>query len=134
MFVIEAPQMALRRLAPDQIQLQVIVGSILGDGRIEGRPGLRQLKVTHARTREPYVRWKYERLGAFACESPRLVAARLEFRTVPHPVFDDLARLGRRALLDLLGPLGMAVWLADLNRLELRTESFLPLQREAMFG
>lgn len=130
--MIELPQVALRRLPPDSVQLQVIIGSLLGDGQVEGRAGLRHLRVNHSRERESYVRWKYERLGAFASSPPRAVETRLELISVPHPVFDDLARLDRAALIELLGPLGLAVWLADLGRLELSAESFLPHQRTAL--
>ena len=58
------------------------------------------------------------------------------FETVRHPLFDDLARLlsnrfSRHDLIErLLQPLGLAVWLSDLGRLELRASAFLPAQRE----
>ena len=58
------------------------------------------------------------------------------FETVSHPLFDDLARLfanrfAKHDMIDrLLRPLGLAVWLSDLGRLELRSSAFLPAQRE----
>ena len=48
---------------------------------------------------------------------------------------NDLARIfatrysRHDAIVRLLRPLGLAVWLADVGRLELRAESFLPQQR-----
>lgn len=120
----------MRRLAPDAVQLQVIVGSLLGDGRIDGAPGSRRLAVGHRR--DAYARWKYERLGAFAEGGPRRVDGRTSFTTIVHPLFDDLARLDRAALIQLVGPLGVAVWLTDLGRIELRLDSFLPEQRAAL--
>ena len=51
------------------------------------------------------------------------------------PLFDDLATLvaaprGRARLMrELLGPLGLAVWMSDAGRFELRAELFLPRQR-----
>jgi len=58
------------------------------------------------------------------------------FETVSHPLFDDLARLlsnrfSRHDLIArLLRPLGLAVWLSDLGRLELCASAILPAQRE----
>jgi hypothetical protein len=54
---------------------------------------------------------------------------------VSHPLFDDLARLfanrfARHDVIErLLRPLGLAVWLSDVGRLELRANAFLPAQR-----
>jgi len=128
--VLERPDTALRRLAPDPVQLQVIVGSLLGDGRITGRLGHRQLNIAHQR--HTYARWKYERLGSLAAGWPVRVADLTQFTTIAHPVFDDLAGLDRASLLALTGPLGLAVWLTDLGRIELRLDTFLPAQQAAL--
>ena len=122
--------MAMRRLTPDPVQLQVIVGSLLGDGRLTGPSGARHLSVAHRL--DGYARWKHDRLGAFAAASPVRTEGLTSFATIAHPLFDDLAHLDRAALLGLAGPLGIAVWLADLGRLELRLDSFLPDQRAAL--
>jgi hypothetical protein len=115
----------------------VILGSMLGDGRLIGLPQQRRLRIVHGAKRSDYVLWKYERLGPFAAETPRDYEGRLVgFETVSHPLFDDLARLfesrfGRHDAIDrLLRPLGLAVWLADVGRLELNANTFLPAQRE----
>ena len=120
----------MRRLTPDPVQLQVIVGSLLGDGRLTGPSRRRQLTVVHRR--DAYARWKHDRLGAFAAAAPVRAAGLTSFATVAHPLFDDLGELDQAGLLDLAGPLGIAVWLADLGRLELRLDSFLPDQRTAL--
>lgn len=122
--------MAMRRLTPDSVQLQVILGSLLGDGRLTGRIGARQLAVAHRR--DGYARWKHDRLGAFAVASPVRTAGLTTFATIEHPLFDDLGTLDRAGLLRLVGPLGIAVWLTDLGRLELRLDSFLPEQHAAL--
>ena len=100
-------------------------------------PRQRQLRIAHREGRRNYVLWKYERLGPFAADAPREYEDGLVgFETVSHPVFDDLARLlgnrfARQDLIErLLQPLGLAVWLADVGRLELRASAFLPGQRE----
>ena len=110
---------------------------MLGDARLIGLPRERRLRIAHCAQRRDYVLWKYERLGPFAAETPTDYEGGLVgFETVRHPLFDDLARLfanrfARHDVIDrLLRPLGLAVWLADLGRLELRASTFLPAQRE----
>ena len=122
--------MALRRLSPDPVQFQVILGSLLGDGRLVGVSRQRRLRVAHRAERGDYVLWKYDRLGPFPAESPREYEAGLfGFETVSHPLFDDLSTLSRKRLVELIAPLGLAVWMTDVGRLELRADAFLPAQR-----
>ncbi len=145
----EHPGQVARRLPPDAVQLQVILGSLLGDGRLEGPAGERRLRIAHRAERADadYVRWKYERLGALVAAPPEARNGLLSFTTVAHPLFDELAvRLSlepcgsqppkrpRREALALLAPLGLAVWLTDLGRLELRADAFLPTQRTAVLA
>ena len=124
-------------MSPDPVQFQVILGSLLGDGRLVGVPRQRRLRIAHRVERGDYVLWKYDRLGPFPRESPRACEGGLfGFETVSHPLFDDLARLlssrfARHDVIErLLRPLGLAVWLCDVGRLELRAHAFLPAQRE----
>jgi len=133
----EHPLQVRRRLVPDEAQVQILLGSLLGDARIEGAPGDRRVRIAHRAERADYVWWKYERLTVFAEAPPVPLADRLiGFRTIAHPLFDDLAplfashRAGRsRVVRDLLAPLGLAVWMTDVGRLELRPALFLPAQR-----
>jgi hypothetical protein len=133
--VVEHPRIALRRIPPDPVQFQVIFGSLLGDCRLVGLPRQRRLHIAHSDRRTDYVRWKYDRLGAFAADAPEVRAGLAQFETVTHPLFDDLARIFANrhsrhdAIVRLLRPLGLAVWLADVGRLDLRSESFLPQQQ-----
>lgn len=132
----EHPERVRRRLVPDDAQVQIILGSLLGDARIEGRAGERHMAVSHRSDRADYVRWKYERLATFAAHPPIAYGERVGFRTIAHPLFDDLAPIfdgGRaersRVVRELLAPLGLAVWMTDVGRLELRADLFLPTQR-----
>ena len=133
--MVEHPRLALRRIPPDPVQFQVIFGSLLGDCRLVGVPRRRRLRIAHSGKRSDYVRWKYDRLGAFAADPPELRDGLAQFETITHPLFDDLARIfatrysRHDAIVRLLRPLGLAVWLADVGRLELRAECFLPQQR-----
>jgi len=122
------PDTARRRLSPDPVQFQVILGSLLGDARIVGGPFDRRLAIAHQRGRAAYVWWKYDRLGGLAGAAPAERDGRLSFTTIAHPLFDDLSTLSRKRLVELIAPLGLAVWMADLGRLELRADSFLPAQ------
>lgn len=136
----EHPDVVRRRIVPDEVQLQVILGSLLGDATIEGRRGARRLRIGHRADRYAYARWKYERLGSLAALPPRISCGRAVLETIAHPIFDDLAgllrvdadgvpRVRRSAVLDRLAPLGLAVWLTDLGRLDLRPDAFLPDQQ-----
>ena len=133
--MVEHPRLALRRIPPDPVQFQVIFGSMLGDCRLVGLPRQRRLRIAHRDKRSDYVSWKYDRLGAFAGDAPELRDGLAQFETIIHPLFDDLARIfatrysRHDAIVRLLRPLGLAVWLADVGRLELRAGSFLPQQR-----
>ena len=123
------PRTVLRRLSPDPVQFQVILGSLLGDGRIVGGPFDRRLTISHPQARASYVWWKYDRLGALAASAPAERDGRLSFTTIAHPLFDDLSTLSRKRLVELIAPLGLAVWTTDVGRLELRADAFLPAQR-----
>jgi hypothetical protein len=134
--VVEHPARAIRRVPPDPVQFQVVLGSLLGDGRLIGLPRDRRLRIAHRAVRRDYVVWKYERLSSLAAAAPTAYGGDLiGFETVSHPLFDDLARLFSNrfarhdAIERLLRPLGLAVWLSDVGRLELRADVFLPAQR-----
>ena len=122
------PERVRRRLVPDPVQMQIILGSLLGDACLEGVRGARRMHVSEVEERADYVRWKYERLAPFADEAPVLASGRVGFRTIPHPIFDDLEPLlarHRAKVRQMLSPLGIAVLMTDAGRLELRPEIFL---------
>ncbi len=124
--MVEHPEIAICRIPPDPVQFQVMLGSLLGNGQLVGLPRQRRLRIAHRVERHGYVMWKYDRLGPFAAAAPAPRAGGLVgFETASHPIFDDLARVfaNRR-------PLGLAVWLCDVGRLELDANAFSPAQRE----
>ena len=108
--------------------MQIILGSLLGDAYLGGDRGARRMHLSDVAERADYVWWKYKHLATFADEAPAVVGTRIGFRTISHPIFDDLTPLlaQRRArITKLLSPLGLAVWMTDAGRLELRPEIFL---------
>ncbi len=137
MYVAEHPERVRRRLVPDAVQVQVILGSLLGDARIEGEAGERRMRVVHGIADADYAWWKYDRLGAFAAHAPVPCGGTLGFVTIAHPLFDDLAPffstrvgttyVGARGLVrELLAPLGLAVWMTDRGRVRLSLDLFVP--------
>ena len=98
---------------PDEAQVQIILGSLLGDARIEGGAGARRLSISEAAPRERYVWWKYERLAALADEPPMTRDGRVSFRTIAHPLFDEVIALPRRRVAGLLTALGRSVRRTD---------------------
>ena len=73
--MVEHPRIAFQRVPPDPVQFQVILGSLLGDGRLVGLPRQRRLRIAHRAVRRDYVLWKYERLGAFSAGVPMRMRA-----------------------------------------------------------
>lgn len=135
------PDDVCRRIAPDEVQIQVILGSLLGDGVLVGRRGARRLRIVHGGDRIAYASWKHDRLGSLAAGPLRLEGDQVWFDTIPHPIFDDLAplfyagatpfaekRIRREPVLARLAPLGLAVWMSDVGRSQLRADLFLPGQ------
>jgi hypothetical protein len=135
--VVLHPDIVRRGIVPDDAQVQIILGSLLGGARIEGDAGGRRLLVAHRVERERYLWWKYERLPSLAGDPPGLVDGTIAFRTIAHPLFDDLAplfaddarRQRSRVVRELLAPLGLAVWMTDAGRVELRADLFVPTKR-----
>ena len=128
----EHPERVRRRLVPDAVQVQIILGSLLGGARIEGEAGERRMRVTHDVSVAGYVWWKYDRLAEFAAAAPRIDGHTIGFETIAHPLFDDLAPifLGHAApaqlVRDHLAPLGLAVWMSDRGRVRFSADLFVP--------
>ncbi len=131
------PDEVRRRIAPDEVQVQVILGCLLGDAVLLGRAGARRMRVVHAVDRAAYAAWKVDRLGVLVALPLAREAERVWFETIPHPLFDDLApffygpegkRVDRQRVLDRLAPLGLAVWMSDLGRTRIAPDLLLPSQ------
>ncbi|MGH2377447.1 MAG: hypothetical protein ACRDGT_03125 [Candidatus Limnocylindria bacterium] len=126
-------------MAPDEVQTQIILGSLLGDATLFGPAGKRRLSVVHSMTRLAYASWKHDWLGSLVAMPLRSDGDLVWFETIAHPLFDDLApcfergqdgvpRIRRERVLPRLAPLGLAVWMSDVGRSRLHPSAFLPGQ------
>jgi hypothetical protein len=105
--------------------MQIILGSLMAEARLVGGPRERYMTFSEPIEREAYLWWKYERLAVFAEAPPISRGRRIGFRTIAHPLFDDLVPLldrPRGTGSHLLTHLGLAVWMTDLGRLDLRRD------------
>lgn len=115
-------------------QLQAIVGGLLGDACIfrikdknNGKLYNARLLFNHCLAQEEYLKWKYSLLGDLCNKPVRRVkqtgygagslACRVESRCSPvlnpfYDLFDKPKRVTRKAL-NLLDPLGLAIWYMD---------------------
>ena len=127
-----ATQLSLR-------QMELLVGSMLGDGTLLRTTRGYCFRVHHGLAQRDLVDWKYNILQRFVRTAPRgCGAAGYYFRTVSHDTFADLRALfydGRRKIVPIdfveeyLSPFAMAVWIMDDGardgrQLRLNTQSF----------
>ncbi len=130
------PSADLRKIPLTPEQDQVVAGSLLGDGYINGHanradPGY-HLVIGHGYKQRAYLEWKKAKLAPFITRDEPDVRTQLPeshspgamfylYRTISHPVFAEYKRLfypeGKRRLsqemLDRLGYPGLAIWIMD---------------------
>ena len=100
-----------RRMAPDTRQVQVLLGTLLGAGRLVAADAgvcfVLSLRVRH----RWLVDWTYERLAPLV-PAPRERRGRVEIRSDPHPAFGEVAvtLARRRALRRSLGAEALWLW------------------------
>jgi recombination protein RecA len=112
---------------PTSEQLQIILGSLLGDGSVSnGKKGdyicQSQFAVSHGPKQKPYLFWKYKKLSDLCSSEPKELAdGKWRFRSFHHPFFSELRKKwyprGKKilniSLLESITPLGLAVWYMD---------------------
>lgn len=111
------------------IQIDLIVGSMLGDGHIDKRETQPIFIVSHAENQKDYLYWKYEILKDL-CNIPPTYqdGGKVKFKGNPKEytkqgshrictrVYDSLLpfrEMGRRELMDSLNAFSLSVWLLD---------------------
>jgi recombination protein RecA len=105
-----------------EVQHDIVVGSLLGDGAMRCKANA-LLEVNHSARQRRYVEWKYRSLAEFVRTPPRARngnGGRVAYRFVTRslPVFTPYFRLfygeGKKRVPELeLSPLALAVWFMD---------------------
>jgi hypothetical protein len=75
-----------RRHTPDAGQVQVVLGALLGRGRLVAEGGDMHLVVVLGERHAWLADWTYRRIAPLA-PSPLRTHGRILLRSVPHPVF-----------------------------------------------
>lgn len=115
-----------KSLTPEQVQ--VVIGTMLGDGYIPRTNGRHTfMRISQCLAQEAYVVWKMEilgpwmRAGGIRYEVNKRWNVQLAACTYNHPVFDHYREMfypdGHKhvsiEILNMLEPLGLAVWFMD---------------------
>lgn len=115
-----AKRMRLRSLS--DLQLDLVIGSLLGDGYLVKTTRGYAFRVNHGLNQAPYVDWKYEILASFVRTKPKKSGRCYYFRTISHPAFADLKTkfykgqnktVAVELLKERLNPFIVAVWIMD---------------------
>lgn len=110
------------------IQREILVGLLLGDGHLEtqNQGKTYRLKVEHSVAQREYLVWMYEHFKEWTHAAPSLKSKNGKpfscwFTTYSHPILNRYAKLfyrGRQKIVpenlsDFLTPLGLSVWFMD---------------------
>lgn len=118
-----------RDLVPTEEQIQVILGTSLGDGHISLREGhgLPYLSIVHSDAQKEWIEWKYNKLKSLTTKPPRRLTVDdpwrrlfMETRRFPwlqeaHSLLYDSnkKKVVRREMLDTLNEVALACWYLD---------------------
>jgi hypothetical protein len=105
-----------------EVQHQVVVGTLLGDGSMRCKTNA-LLEINHSAKQRAYVDWKYQQLAHLVATRPKQrrgnagrVAYRFVTRSLPAltPYYRLFYKNGRKAAPEVeLAPLTLAVWFMD---------------------
>ncbi len=110
---------------PTKRQLEVIYGSLFGDGHLARRHSKYQnseFEVGHCIKQKEYVEWKYDILKSLCNSGVHRRKNLYRMRTFSHPVFTSLRDIWydhkskkriNKAILERITPLTLAVWYMD---------------------
>ncbi len=141
-----------------KFQREVIIGCLLGDGRLECRSkeGSARLRIHHGWKQKDLVFWKYRVLkNIVSCPPRRIVCWKnpkngedyhswyfhtrtlLGLREIYKMFYPDGAKILPQNILDLLTPVSLAVWLMDdgcndRNSLVLNTHNFSRIENKRL--
>ena len=105
-----------------EVQRQIIVGSLLGDGAMRCKANA-LLEINHSSRQQSYVDWKYRQLASLVRTAPKArktngtrIAYRFVTRSLPEltPYFHQFYANGRKQVPEVrLDALTLAVWFMD---------------------
>jgi hypothetical protein len=74
------------------VELQVVIGCLLGDGTLTQSGKEYRLRIEHKAAHREYVEWKYRHLERFCVTPPQFTAQHQSYRfgTVGHPKLTEL--------------------------------------------
>jgi hypothetical protein len=128
-----------RAIPLTDLQRDLVIGSLLGDGYLMPTTAGCCLRVSHGHRQRSYVDWKFGILSDYVRTAPRVCGRSYYFRTVTHPEFAGLhaafyapgAAKGVpiQIMEQELTAFGLAVWFmddgaADRNQLRVNTQGF----------
>ncbi len=140
------------------IQREILIGTMLGDGHLEQNgPGVR-LRVDHGMSQRDYLRWKYQAFKNLVPSEPRVIRSfhkrdhrydeRLHFSTYSNGIFQewrelfykDRVKIIPESISEILtSPLSLAVWFMDdgykrndCNALRISTDLFTLKEQEQL--
>jgi len=126
-------------------QLELIIGSLLGDGHLAKTTRGFAFRVNHGIKQKNYVDWKYRIIKEFVNSTPCCYKNLYYFRTISHPAFKRLRErfyCGNKKILPndqylkkYLTPFVLAVWIMDDGsrdgrQIRLNTQSFSKKENE----
>lgn len=105
------------------LQCDLIVASLLGDGHLTKTTRGYAFRVNHGRAQKDYVDWKYQILKDFVNSPPAFAKKCYYFRTITHQTFKQLRKqfynnnritiVPRKLVKKHLTPFILAVWIMD---------------------
>jgi len=147
-FVVETKMaQRARELSLTKRQLDLVIGSLLGDAHLVTTTRGFAFRVNHGISQKAYVLWKYSELCDFARSAPRAYANHsFYFRTVSHPIFKALRRnwymgpkkvVSPETLEKHLNAFSLAVWIMDDgtregNQLRINSQNFSRKENEML--
>lgn len=105
----------LKGLSFTTVELQVVIGCLLGDGTLTQSGKEYRLRIEHKAAHREYVEWKYRRLQRFCVTPPQFSAQHQSYRfgTVGHPKLTELRNVfyggGKKSI-----PVGIETYISPL--------------------
>ncbi|UGO50740.1 homing endonuclease with LAGLIDADG motif [Bacillus phage vB_BanS_Sophrita] len=107
-------EMQLEQYKVNDIQHDLIIGSILGDGSLLGNKKNKYLEISHSKTQKDYIQGKFNIIKDL-CNSDVSLKTSDSYRFITKclPLFNRYYELSTYEILDNLNENSLAIWLGD---------------------